>query len=67
MKRSATVKLPFSTSPGIGWTWHKTRDRAKFKQYYEIFGSTKDATPSPPADDVYKLFRKTYQKVGKAR
>ncbi|MBI3480040.1 MAG: hypothetical protein HY016_06755 [Nitrosomonadales bacterium] len=67
MKRSATVKLPFHEKPGIGWTWHKTHDRERFKQYYDIFCSMKDATPSSSAGDIYELFRKTYQMVGKAR
>jgi hypothetical protein len=66
MKRSATAKLPFHDKPGIGWTWHKTRDKTRFKQYYDIFSSVKDATPSLSADDVYELFRKTHRMVGKA-
>lgn len=67
MKRSATGKLPFCKAPGIGWTWHKTRDKKRFTEYYEIFSSVKDATPSPTANEVYEQFRKTYKMVGKAR
>jgi hypothetical protein len=67
MKRSATSRLPSHEKPGIGWTWHKARDKARFKQYYEIFSSMKDATPSPSADEVYEAFREAYKKVGKAR
>lgn len=67
MKRSATGKLPSRDAPGIGWTWHKARDKARFKTYYDIFSSMKDATPSPSADDVYDLFRNAYHKVGKAK
>lgn len=66
MKRSATVKLPHRDTPGIGWTWHKARDKARFNQYYEVFRSIKDATPSPSASDVYELFRKAHHMVGKA-
>lgn len=67
MKRTATTKLPFRDAPGIGWTWHKTRDRARFKAYYDIFSSTKDATPSPSAGEVYDLFRKAHAMVGKRK
>lgn len=64
MERSATGKLPFQIVPGIGWTWHKSRDRARFKNYYAIFSSTCDATPSLCADDVYELFRNAHRNVG---
>ena len=64
MKRSV---MGARDAPGIGWTWHKTRDKTRFKAYYDIFCSMKDATPSPLADDVYELFRKTYYKVGKVK
>lgn len=61
MKRSAGTR----DVPSIGWTWHKARDKARFKTYYGIFCSLKDATPSPLADDVYELFRRSYRRVGK--
>jgi len=64
IKRSATAKLQARSSIGIGWTWHIGRDRAKFKAYYDIFRSERDATPSPSADDVYKLFRQEHRNVG---
>lgn len=67
MKRSATCKLPYRDAPGIGWTWHKARDKNRFKAYYEIFSSTKDATPSPPAEEVYELFRKAHRNVGRKK
>jgi hypothetical protein len=67
MERSATHTLPFHTTPGIGWAWNKARDKARFKAYYEIFCSTKDATPSPHAGDVYDLFRKAHRMVGTAK
>lgn len=65
MKRSATGKLPFRDALGIGWTWHKARDKRRFKAYYDIFSSLKDGTPSPAVDDVYDLFRNTHRMVGK--
>lgn len=64
MKRSATGTRD---APSIGWTWHKARDKARFKTYYDIFCSMKDATPSPLADDVYELFRKSYRRVGRVK
>jgi len=67
MKRSATSKLPLRDAPGIGWTWHKTRDKTRFRAYYDIFSSMKDATPSPPAEDVYELFRNSYHRVGQIK
>ena len=65
MHRTATGKLPFSNSPGIGWTWHKARDRALFNKYYDIFCSKKDATPSPSSEAIYELFRQSHRNVGK--
>jgi hypothetical protein len=66
LKRSATSKLAFHSSPGIGWTWIKARDRVRFKKYYELFCSRRDATPSPPPDDLYLLFRAEHKSVGKS-
>lgn len=67
IKRSATGKLPFRDAPGIGWSWHKARDKVRFKAYYDIFSSMKDATPSPLTDEVYELFRKEYHRVGEVK
>lgn len=64
LDRAATVRLPDSTALGIGWTWNKARDRKSFKIYYDIFCSTKDASPSPMAEELYELFRLQYRKVG---
>ncbi|MDM0002986.1 hypothetical protein QTI24_30680 [Variovorax sp. J22P240] len=67
MKRSATGKLASSDAHGVGWTWHKAKDKARFQSYYNIFCSRKDATPSPSADVVYELFRKSHRMVGKPK
>jgi hypothetical protein len=64
MKRTATTRLPSRDSVGIGWAWHLARDRARFMAYYDIFCSHLDATPSPAADDVYRLFRDEHRRVG---
>ncbi|MGS0756750.1 hypothetical protein ACVBEH_20240 [Roseateles sp. GG27B] len=64
LHRAATEKLVGSTKPGIGWTWHKARDRKKFNTYYDIFCSMTDAVPSPAADTLYELFRTQYRMVG---
>lgn len=65
LHRSATERLAGNAMPGIGWTWHKSRDRKLFNTYYDIFCSVTDATPSPTADSLYELFRTQYRKVGK--
>lgn len=67
MDRAATQKLPHNTAPGLGWTWHKARDRKSFKRYYDLFCSTKDANPSPSLDEVYELYREQYRNVGRQR
>ena len=48
---------------GVGWFWHKTRDRARFKNYYDIFSSIEDSLPSPSSDEVYEAFRKHFRKA----
>ncbi|MBD2222741.1 hypothetical protein H6G33_38145 [Calothrix sp. FACHB-1219] len=64
LDRAATVKHPDGPGIGLGWKWNKSRDRKAFKRYYDIFCSTRDASPSPTADDLYELFRTQYKKVG---
>lgn len=64
LDRAATTKLPGASALGIGWTWNKSRDRKAFKTYYDVFCSTKDASPSPSAEELYDLFRAQYKKVG---
>jgi hypothetical protein len=64
IERTATGRLPSRVEPGIGWTWHKSRDRARFDSYYQIFRSLQDATPSPSAGSIYNLFRDTHKRVG---
>lgn len=64
MHRAATERLPMQAKPGIGWKWHKAQDRTKYRAYYAIFCSTQDATPSPPADALYELYREAHRKVG---
>jgi hypothetical protein len=67
MKRSATAPHPFTGHLGIGWTWHKARDRARFKSYYEVFYSSTDAVPSLPPESIYDLFRAEHRNVGRRR
>lgn len=61
LKRSATSKL--GNEVGIGWKWNVRSDRKLFAGYYEIFASLEDATPSPPAHEVYEKFRATHRRV----
>lgn len=63
LKRSATAKL--GDQVGIGWKWNIRSDRKRFAKYYDIFASSEDATPSPPAIDLYEKFRATYRKVAR--
>lgn len=65
MNRTATGKAPLRDAPGIGWVWHKSRDRSMFNKYYDIFCSKKDATPSPAADVLYELFRQAHRNIGR--
>lgn len=64
IKRTATSKLGMNSDIGIGWTWNKSRDKKQFLEYYKIFASTKDATPSIPAGEIYEIFRSSYKQVG---
>ena len=65
LKRTATKKLGNGPEIGIGWTWNKAKDKKRFLNYYKIFASTKDATPSASASDIYAMFRSTHHKIGK--
>jgi len=63
--RSATGRLKGQDKLGIGWTWHKTKDRKLFLRYYSVFACKNDAQQSPPADELYERFRKVHRKIGK--
>lgn len=63
MDRTATAKLSGRSVRGLGWTWKKHRDRRLYHTYYSIFASTKDAQPSPPADELYERFRAVFRNV----
>lgn len=65
LKRTATGRLGKGPDIGIGWTWNKLRDKKRFLNYYKIFASTKDATPSASAADIYEMFRNTHNQVGR--
>lgn len=52
-----TIKL------GSDWSWNKSHDRSRYRRYYAIFATVKDAPPSPAADDLYERFRAVYQSV----
>jgi len=55
---SRTVKRGGVMNDGYSWTWVWlwSRDRHKFKKYYDLFASTKDVTPSPIIREVYDSF-----------
>lgn len=52
---------------GPDWTWNKSNDRARYRRYYDIFATVKDAQPSPSAGDLYERFRAVYRQAGKAK
>ncbi|MFZ2999919.1 MAG: hypothetical protein WA071_06305 [Undibacterium umbellatum] len=62
LKRSATGKIDGNV--GVGWTWKIRGDRRLFKQYYSIFASVNDATPSPLERETYEKFRAAHNRVG---
>lgn len=62
LKRSATASI--NGSVGVGWTWNIRKDKKRFKDYYSIFASINDATPSPSEKDTYNKFRAAHHKVG---
>lgn len=67
MERSAKSKLQGSDQLGIGWNWHKTKDKKLYQSYYSVFASYKDAQPSPSSEELYERFRKAHHKVGKKK
>lgn len=45
----------------IAWTWSYTKDRAKFERLYKLFRTSKDANPSPAAEELYDRFKSVKQ------
>lgn len=62
LKRSATGSI--GGNVGVGWTWRVREDKRRFKQYYSIFASVNDATPSPSERATYDKFRAAHNRVG---
>jgi hypothetical protein len=48
---------------GPDWSWKKTHDRTRYRRYYAIFATVKDAPPSPSANDLYDRFRAVHQNL----
>jgi hypothetical protein len=65
MERSAKSKLQGSDHLGIGWTWHKTKDKRLYQSYYLVFASQRDAQTSPSSNELYDRFRSVHYKVGR--
>lgn len=57
LERSASEKNPYK----VGWTWSYSKDRAKFERLYKLFHTSKDAIPSPSAEELYGRFKSVKQ------
>ncbi|BBQ11877.1 hypothetical protein B9Y78_11035 [Stenotrophomonas maltophilia] len=67
LNRAATSKLKGAEAVGLGWTWNKARDKKLYSAYYAIFASQRDATPSPPMEEMYERYRATFKNVGRQK
>lgn len=45
----------------LSWSWSYSKDRAKFEKLYKLFQTSKDANPSPPAEELYERFKSVKQ------
>jgi hypothetical protein len=57
LERSVIEKNPYK----ITWAWSYTKDRAKFERLYKLFHTSKDANPSPSAEELYDRFKSVKQ------
>lgn len=45
----------------IDWLWNYTKDRKRFLEYYNLFATSQDTTPSPPAKDIYDKYKQKFK------
>jgi hypothetical protein len=57
LERSVSEKNPYR----VKWTWSYSKDRAKFERLYKLFHTSKDASPSPSAEELYGRFKSVKQ------
>jgi len=57
LERSVSEKNPYR----IAWRWSYSKDRARFERLYKLFHTSKDANPSPSAEELYGRFRSAMQ------
>ncbi len=57
LERSVSEKNPYR----VAWTWSYSKDRAKFERLYKLFHTSKDANPSPSAEELYGRFKSVKQ------
>lgn len=57
LERSVSEKNPYK----VTWTWSYSKDRAKFERLYKLFHTSKDANPSPSAEELYDRFKSVKQ------
>jgi len=41
----------------VEWAWDYRKDKKRFIQYYNLFATKEDAIPSPPAIELYRMFK----------
>lgn len=57
LERTVSEKNPYK----VAWTWSYSKDRAKFERIYKLFHTSKDANPSPSAEELYGRFKSVKQ------
>lgn len=57
LERSVIANNPYK----LAWSWSYTKDRPKFEKLYKLFHTTKDANPSPAAEELYERFKSVKQ------
>jgi len=57
LERSVSEKNPYK----LAWNWSYAKDRVKFERLYSLFHTSKDANPSPSAEELYGRFKSVKQ------
>lgn len=57
LNRSVNEKNPYR----VTWHWSYAKDRPKFEKLYKLFETSKDATRSPSAEELYERFKSVMQ------
>jgi hypothetical protein len=57
LERSVSDKNPYRHE----WNWSFSKDRSKFEKLYRLFQTSRDANPSPSAEELYDRFKSVMQ------